>query len=155
VAYRKTGLEWEILGDLGLRLHHKEEGKEAFQRSLDTPRYSIKPWAKLLEIYADEGDLTRTLQVAIRVAAYQNGEYAELAVCSHHDVISGVRAKRAIWASQYPTQIARLLFKLEQVHGHAKIWNTMLSMGLPEPILHVMQRYLQYGQRFKVEGSDF
>lgn len=28
VAYRKTGLEWEILGDLGLRLHHKEEAKE-------------------------------------------------------------------------------------------------------------------------------
>ena len=31
----------------------------------------------------------------------------------------------------------------------------MLSMGLPEPILHVMQGYLQYGQRFKVEGFDF
>ena len=81
VAYHKTGFEWEILGDLGLRLHHKEEAKEAFQRALDTPRYSVKPWAKLLEIYADEGDLMRTLQVAIRVAAYQYGEYAELAVC--------------------------------------------------------------------------
>lgn len=134
VAYRKTGLEWEILGDLGLRLHHKEEAKEAFQRALDSPRYSIKPWIKLLEMYAEEGDMTRTLQVAIRVAAYQYGEYCELA---------------------YPTQIARLVFKLEQAHGQQKIGNTLLSMGLPEPILHVMQRYLQYGQRFKVEGSDF
>jgi Chs5-Arf1p-binding protein BUD7/BCH1 len=151
VAYRKTGLEWEILGDLGLRLHHKEEAKEAFQRALDTPRYSIKPWAKLLDMYAEEGDLTRTLQVAIRVAAYQHGEYSELAVCSHHDVI----CEEANWRSQYPTQVARLLYKVEQVHGHAKIWNTLLSMGLPEPILHIMQRYLQYGQRFKVEGSDF
>jgi len=95
VAYRKTGLEWEILGDLGLRLHHKEEAKEAFQRALDTPRYSIKPWAKLLDMYAEEGDLIRTLQVAIRVAAYQHGEYSELAVCSHHDVIRG-----ANWGSQ-------------------------------------------------------
>ncbi|KAI0263047.1 chaps family protein [Gloeopeniophorella convolvens] len=134
VAYRKTGLEWEILGDLGIRLHHKEEAKEAFQRALDTPRYSIKPWAKLLDMYADEGDLTRTLQAGIRVAAYQYGEYSELA---------------------YPTQIARSFFKLEQIHGHAKIWNTLLSMGLPDPILHVMQAYLQYGQRFKVEGFDF
>lgn len=150
MAYRKTGLEWEILGDLGLRLHHKEEAKEAYQRALDTPRYSIKPWTKLLDMYADEGDLTRTLQVAIRVAAYQNGEYSELAVCSHHDVIFGTNR-----GLQYPTQIARLLFKLEQVHGHAKIWNTLLSMGLPEPILHIMQQHLQYGQRFKVEGSDF
>lgn len=71
---------------------------------------------------------------------------------AHRDCVS---AKLDIWTSQYPTQIARLLFKLEQVHGHAKIWNTLLSMGLPEPILLVMQRYLQYGQRFKVEGSDF
>ncbi|THH12959.1 hypothetical protein EW146_g7212 [Bondarzewia mesenterica] len=78
VAYRKTGMEWEILGELGLRLHHKEEAKEAFQRCLDTPRYSLKPWSKLLETYAEEGDLMRTLQAAIRVAAYQHAEYAEL-----------------------------------------------------------------------------
>lgn len=44
VAYRKTGLEWEILGELGQRLHHKEEAKEAFQRCLDSQRYSVKPW---------------------------------------------------------------------------------------------------------------
>ena len=88
VAYRKTGLEWEILGDLGLRLHHKEEAKEAFQRALDTPRYSVKPWAKLVDMYGEEGDLTRTLQAAIRVAAYQYGEYSELSVCSHHDMCS-------------------------------------------------------------------
>lgn len=72
VAYRKTGLEWEILGDLGLRLHHKEEAKEAYQRCLESQRYSIKPWLKLMEMYADEGDLQRSLQTAIRVAAYQH-----------------------------------------------------------------------------------
>lgn len=43
VAYRKTGLEWEILGDLGLRLHHKEEAKEAYQRCLASARYAQKP----------------------------------------------------------------------------------------------------------------
>jgi hypothetical protein len=106
VAYRKTGLEWEILGDLGLRLHHKEEAKEAFQRALDTPRYSIKPWAKLLDMYAEEGDLTRTLQVAIRVAAYQHGEYSELAVCSHHDVI----CDEANWGSRSTPHRSRVCF---------------------------------------------
>jgi hypothetical protein len=39
----------------------------------------------LLEMYPEEGDLTRPLQVSIRVAAYQYGEYCELTVCSHHD----------------------------------------------------------------------
>lgn len=80
VAYRKTGMEWEILGELGIRLHHKEEAKEAFQRCLDSTRYSAKPWMKLLDVYAEEGDIQRTLQVAIRVAAYQYGEYTEMTV---------------------------------------------------------------------------
>ena len=41
VAYRKTGAEWEILGELGMRLHHREEAKECFQRSLDSSRYVL------------------------------------------------------------------------------------------------------------------
>ncbi|KAF7323632.1 hypothetical protein MKEN_00583900 [Mycena kentingensis (nom. inval.)] len=134
VAYRKTGLEWEILGDLGLRLQHKEEAKEAYQRCLDTPRYSVKPWSKLMEMYADEGDIQRCIQTAIRVAAYQYAEYTEMT---------------------YPTQIARCFFKLGIVHGHAKISYTLLSMGLPEPILKIMDSYLQYGKTFKVEGYDY
>ncbi|KAG0699816.1 Chs5p-Arf1p-binding proteins-domain-containing protein [Suillus ampliporus] len=134
VAYRKTGFEWEILGDLGMRLHHKEEAKEAYQRCLDTSRYSQKPWAKLLEMYAEEGDITRTIQAAIRVAAYQYADYTEMT---------------------YPTLIARCFFKLGQIHGHAKISFTLLSMGLPDPILKIMDSYLQYGKTFKVEGYDF
>lgn len=80
MAYRKTALEWEILGDLGGRLHHKEEAKEAYSRCLDAQRYSYKPWSKLMDAYAEEGDIQRTLQVAVRVAAYQWGEYTEMTV---------------------------------------------------------------------------
>ncbi|KAF9810361.1 hypothetical protein IEO21_06981 [Rhodonia placenta] len=134
VAYRKTALEWEILGDLGGRLHHKEEAKEAYTRCLDSPRYSYKPWSKLLDTYAEEGDIQRTLQVAIRVAAYQWAEYTEMT---------------------YPTQIARCLFKLGQIHGHAKISYTLLSMGLPDQIMKIMEGFLNYGKVFKVEGYDF
>ncbi|KAF9259108.1 chaps family protein [Marasmius fiardii PR-910] len=134
VAYRKTGLEWEILGDLGLRLHHKEESKEAFQRCLDTTRYSQKPWVKLMEMYAEEGDIQRSIQTAIRVAAYQWADYTEMT---------------------YPTQIARAFFKLGKIHGHGKITYTLLSMGLPESISKIMESYLQYGKTFKVEGWDF
>lgn len=133
VAYRKTGMEWEILGDLGVRLHHKEEAKEAYQRCIETSRYSQKPWTKLLEVYAEEGDITRTVQAAIRVAAYQHADFTEMT---------------------YPTLIARCFFKLGEIHGHAKISFTLLSMGLSEPILKIMDSYLQYGKTFKVEGYD-
>lgn len=73
-------MEWEILGDLGLRLNHKEEAKEAYQRCLDSMRFSYKPWLKLLEMYSEEGDLQRSLQAAIRVAAYQYADYGEMTV---------------------------------------------------------------------------
>ena len=78
-AYRKTGAEWEILGDLGTRLLHKEEAKEAYQRCLEA-RFSPKAWLRLLEIYADEGDLQKTLNAAIRLTAYQHRWYMEMAV---------------------------------------------------------------------------
>lgn len=60
-----------------------------------------------------------------------------------------------LYALQYPTQIARAFFKLGQIHGHAKISFTLLSMGLPEAILKIMNSYLQYGKNFGVEGCDF
>jgi len=43
-------------------------------------RFSHKPWLKLLEMYSEEGDLQRSLQAAIRVAAYQYADYGEMTV---------------------------------------------------------------------------
>jgi uncharacterized protein HemY len=63
--------QWEILGELALRLHHKEEAKDAFQRCLDA-KFSAKALLKLLEMYATEGDLQRSLGVAIRLTTYHH-----------------------------------------------------------------------------------
>ncbi|CAE7160467.1 unnamed protein product [Rhizoctonia solani] len=133
VAYKKTGTEWEILGDLGARLHHKEDAKEAYARCLEQ-KFSAKAWMRLLEIYADEGDLQRGLNAAFRIACYQWRWYME---------------------STYPTAVAQHLFKLGQTHGHAKLSYTLMSMGLPEGVLAIMQGYLNYGRTFKPEGWDF
>jgi len=45
-------------------------------------RYSHKPWSKLMQMYAEEGDIQRTIQTAIRVAAYHYAEYTEMTVRS-------------------------------------------------------------------------
>ncbi len=47
-------------GELALRLQHREEAKDAFQRCLEA-KFSAKALLKLLEMYANEGDLQRTL----------------------------------------------------------------------------------------------
>ncbi len=141
------------MGDLGVRLHHKEEAKEAYQRCLDTPRYSYKPWSKLLDMYADEGDIQRSLSAAVRVAAYQWGDYAEMTVCSRNPPHCEWITENS--SSQYPTQIGRCFFKLGQIHGHAKIKYSLVSLGLPEAVMKIMESYLVYGQTFKAEGYDF
>jgi predicted metal-dependent phosphoesterase TrpH len=79
LAYSKTGTEWEILGDLAQRLHHKEEAKDAYQRCLDV-KFSPKAWLKLLEYYADEGDVQRSLIAAVPLATYQHRWYYEATV---------------------------------------------------------------------------
>ncbi|GAA6008390.1 uncharacterized protein JCM10292_007656 [Rhodotorula paludigena] len=134
LPYRKTGTEWEILGELALRLHHKEEAKDAFQRALDL-KFSAKAWLKLLEFYADEGDVQRALNAAIRLSAFNHRWYAEAA---------------------YPSAVAHELFKLIRRDGLAKISYSLVSMNVPQAILKgVMQPYFAYAQTFRVEGSDF
>ncbi|ORX38429.1 Chs5p-Arf1p-binding proteins-domain-containing protein [Kockovaella imperatae] len=132
-SYRKTGTEWEILGELALRLHHKEEAKEAFQRCLET-KFSAKALIKLLEMYAREGDLQRTLNVAIRLTTYHHRWYNEAA---------------------YPSAVAHYLYQLGQIHGLAKVQYTLLSMNLPPGIFEIMKGYVDYATEMQVEGYNF
>ncbi|GAA5967163.1 hypothetical protein JCM8115_000946 [Rhodotorula mucilaginosa] len=131
LPYRKTGTEWEILGELAQRLHHREEAKDAFQRALDQ-KFSAKAWLKLLEIYVDEGDVQRSLNAAIRLSVYQHRWYME---------------------QSYPTAVAKELFKLIRRDGLAKISYSLVSMNIPQPILKtVMQPYFAYAQNFRGES---
>ncbi|GAA5973831.1 hypothetical protein JCM11641_003182 [Rhodosporidiobolus odoratus] len=134
LPYRKTGTEFEILGELAQRLHHPEEAKDAFQRALDL-KFSAKAWQQLLQFYADEGDVQRALNAAIRLSVFQNRWYQE---------------------SAYPSAVAHQLFKLIRRDGLAKISYSLVSMNVPQAILKgVMQPYFAYAQSFRVEGSDF
>ena len=49
---------------------YKEEAKEAYQKCLDQ-KFSARAWSKLLEMYVEEGDLTRSLNAIIRLSAHQ------------------------------------------------------------------------------------
>jgi hypothetical protein len=107
---------------------------------------------RLLEIYADEGDLQRTLNAAIRLTAYQHRWYFEMAVGA---LLLLVRDDYLLQSLQYPTAVAHQLYKLGLVHGHAKISFTLLSMGLPAGIRKIVENYLQYGKTFQIEVRLF
>lgn len=107
---------------------------------------------RLLEIYADEGDLQRTLNAAIRLTAYQHRWYFEMAVRA---LLIRVKDDYLLQSLQYPTAVAHQLYKLGLVHGHAKISFTLLSMGLPDGIRKIVENYLQYGKTFQIEVRLF
>ncbi|TXT15606.1 hypothetical protein VHUM_00109 [Vanrija humicola] len=130
MSYRKTGTEWEILGELALRLHHKDEAKDAFVRCLDA-KFSAKALLRVLEIYSDEGDLQRTLNAAIKLTVYHNRWY--MGAC-------------------YPSAIAHAIYKLGLTHGLSKIEYTLLSMNLPEGVFPLMAQYIKYAKTFNVSG---
>ncbi|KAG2215425.1 hypothetical protein INT46_001388 [Mucor plumbeus] len=66
MPYRKTGTEWELLGDLALRLWHENEAREAYEQCLDH-KFSAKAWMKLLEIYVTESNVQRALLAAVKL----------------------------------------------------------------------------------------
>lgn len=77
--YRKSGTDWEIYGDLATRLHHREEAKDAYQRCAEQ-KFSAKALLRLLEIYSDESNLHRAMEVAIKLCVYQERWYHETIV---------------------------------------------------------------------------
>ncbi|KAI8066570.1 Chs5p-Arf1p-binding proteins-domain-containing protein [Gongronella butleri] len=133
LPYRKTGTEWELLGDLALRLWHEEESKEAYEQCLDQ-KFSAKAWIKLLEMYAKQGNVERALLAAVKLTVYHERWY--------HEIV-------------YPTEIAWNLNKVIRKEGLSKMQNVLTSMNLPEPVQKLMRRYFDYVELFKVEGYEF
>ncbi|RCH92020.1 hypothetical protein CU098_006290 [Rhizopus stolonifer] len=132
LAYRKTGTEWELLGDLSLRLWHEKEAKEAYELCLDH-KFSAKAWMKLLQIYAKEGNSQKALLAAVKLTVYHERWY--------HEIV-------------YPTEIACNLNTLIRKAGLSKMQNILTSMNLPKPVQKLMTRYFNYGTLFQVEGYD-
>ncbi|PWN43602.1 chaps-domain-containing protein [Ceraceosorus guamensis] len=117
LPYSKTGTEWEILGELALRLNHKEEAKDAFQRCVDG-KFSAKALLRLLEIFSEQKDVERTLWAALRLTAYHHRWYMEGA---------------------YPSAVAKSLYRLIREVGLSKVSYTLVSMNPPQPILRLSE----------------
>ncbi|KAG2176386.1 hypothetical protein INT43_005620 [Umbelopsis isabellina] len=133
VEYHKNPTEWEILGDLATRLCHEPEAKEAYQNCLKE-RFSPRAWTRLLDIYADEGDMKNALQAAVKLTVYHNRWYNEMT---------------------NPTHISLNINKIIRKHGVQKTQNSLTSMNLTEPVLRLMNKYFENAATFKVDGYDF
>ena len=81
LAYKKTAEEWEILGALAERLHHREEAVEAWQSCLGM-KYSPKAMRGLLGMYEQKSDPRGIVGALIRLIAWQFRWYSEVCFLS-------------------------------------------------------------------------
>lgn len=77
IEYKKSAAEWEILGELAERLHHFDEGIEAYQSCLAT-RFSPKAMRGVLKLYEKRNDTRGILGALIRLIAWQYRWYSEV-----------------------------------------------------------------------------
>lgn len=131
LSYRKTGLEWEILGDLAWRLYHLPEAEEAYQAAVEQ-QFSAKSWRRLLTIYQDRGDYENALTCVIKITAYNHR-----------------------WYGEFSPELYRRMRKMVDQEGLVKLQNINASKtALPRPTLDLMERYFTFAHQFQVDSRS-
>ncbi|WFC97471.1 hypothetical protein MYAM1_000185 [Malassezia yamatoensis] len=133
MPFHKTATDWEILGELALRLHRPVEAREAFLECIQQ-KFSPKAYERLMEHCADVNNVEQTLSMALHLTAYNYRWYAD---------------------SVYPGNVAMNMFKLIKNEGLSKVSNTLISMKPPQAMLRLMQKYFAYAQEFRIPGSQY
>ncbi|CAI7610724.1 unnamed protein product [Penicillium pancosmium] len=128
--YKKSATEWEILGELAERLHHFDEGIEAYQACLAT-RFSPKATRGLLKLYEQRNDTRGMLGALIRLIAWQYR-----------------------WYSEFSPDLLYLVRKLIEDEGAVKVRSIVQATNLPQPVLDLTHQYCQLCATFRSSGSD-
>ncbi|KAJ5609224.1 hypothetical protein N7528_009791 [Penicillium herquei] len=130
MEYKKSPTEWEILGELAERLHHFDEGIEAYQNCLAT-RFSPKAMRGLLKLYEKRNDTRGMLGALIRLIAWQYR-----------------------WYSEFSPELLFLVRKLIEDEGAVKVRSIVQATNLPQPVLDLTHQYCQLCATFRSSGSD-
>ncbi|KAI9800530.1 MAG: hypothetical protein M1825_004079 [Sarcosagium campestre] len=128
--YHKSAEEWEILGELALRLHHDDEAFEAFECCLDH-RFSPKAMKGILKLHEREGNTKGMLDTLIRLIGWQYR-----------------------WYSEFSPSLLYTIRNLIEDEGAVKIRSTIQAMTLPQPLLDLAHHYAALCAAFRSTGSD-
>jgi len=130
LQYKKSGEEWEILGELAERLHHFDEAIEAYQACLSI-RFSPKAMKGVLMMYERQGDGRQMLQALIRLVAWQYRWYAE-----------------------FSPSLLYTIRKLIEDEGAVKVRSIVQATSLPQSVLDLTHHYAALCAAFRSSGSD-
>ncbi|KAL5340111.1 Chs5p-Arf1p-binding proteins-domain-containing protein [Aspergillus crustosus] len=130
LEYKKSATEWEILGELAERLHHFDEGIEAYQACLSI-RFSPKAMRGVLKLHEKRNDTRGMLSALIRLIAWQYR-----------------------WYSEFSPDLLFLIRKLIEDEGAVKVRSIVQATNLPQPVLDLTHQYCQLCATFRSSGSD-
>ncbi|RMJ25513.1 Bud site selection protein [Aspergillus sp. HF37] len=130
IEYKKSASEWEILGELAERLHHFDEGIEAYQNCLSI-RFSPKAMRGILKLYDQRKDTRGMLAALIRLIAFQYR-----------------------WYSEFSPELLHMVRKLIEEEGAVKVRSIVQATNLPQPVLDLTHQYCQLCATFRSSGSD-
>ena len=150
LVYKKTAEEWEVLGELATRLHHRDEAVEAWQSCLGM-RFSPKAMRGLLGMYERHGDSRATVGALIRLVAWQFRWYSEVSCCGKCSVPRSVCANFLL---QFSPDLLYAIRRLIEEEGAVKVRSIIQATPLPQHILDLTHQYAALCAAFRSSGSE-
>ncbi|KAF2144857.1 uncharacterized protein K452DRAFT_265270 [Aplosporella prunicola CBS 121167] len=130
LVYKKTPDEWEILGELAERLHHFEEGVEAYQACLSA-KFSPKAMRGVLKLYEQQGDVRNMLGSLIKLVTWQYR-----------------------WYSEFSPPLLFTIRRLIEEEGTLKVRSIIQGTSLPQHVLELTHQYTALVASFRTPGTE-
>ncbi|KAK9471136.1 Chs5p-Arf1p-binding proteins-domain-containing protein [Dipodascopsis tothii] len=130
LVYRKTGREWEILGNLALRLRHEDKALEAYSYCLGA-KFSQKALYGLLKIYVERNEPSNILNAVVKLTSYNHR-----------------------WYTEFSPSLISAITKLMADEGLEKVRNKIQGSDFPPHVIALMMDYFSFGEEFHVPGFE-
>lgn len=139
MEYKKSALEWEILGMVAHRLHHKEEAAEAFLQSLKI-KFSHRVLWKLLDYYLEKNKQHNKSNTAATHAAVET--IVKLVAWNHR------------WYTEFSPTLHQALRSIVAAEGLVKIKSSIEAQFSKQGVLDLMEKFFAQLEQFKAPGTE-
>jgi hypothetical protein len=130
MQYKKSAEEWEILGSLAERLHHTEEGVEAYRACL-SQRFSPKALTGILKVFETQKNTRETVAATIRLVTWQYR-----------------------WYSEFSPELLHTIRTLIEDEGAVKVRSIIQATSLPQNVLDLTHHYAALCATFRSSGTE-
>lgn len=153
LPYRKTALEWELLGMVALRLRHEPEAADAFQQSIGI-RFSHRVLWKLLDYYEslDNGITGPTTNAATSNLPHHQS-VAQLRE-AYLDAIVRLTAWNHRWYNDFSPRLSVALRRVVADDGAIRVSSIVEAKYRPQGVEDLIERDLKTLTLYHALGTD-